>query len=200
MIEGRVKSPGVAVALTAMLAACQSAPTRLFMVEPIAPMSVPGAYKGPAVRVDAVQIPAALDRIEIVSEVAPGEFKVNDLDQWISPLGQGARQALTADLAARLPQGRVIFPHLEKRPGTISISVDVLAFNADRRGAKLQVSWLGISDGAQSRPYGGQMVLQTTVSGEGPASTATALSALLAQLADRIVVELLLLAPVDTSN
>jgi uncharacterized lipoprotein YmbA len=200
MIVRRSIAPGIAVVLTALLAACQSAPTRLFMLEPVPPSVIPASYDGPAVRVETVQIPPALDRIEIVSEVAPGEFKVSELDHWIAPLGQQVRQTLTADLAARLPQGRVIFPYLAKPPGTIGISVDVLAFNADRRGAHIQVSWLGTSDRAESRPCGGTMVLQTNSSGAEPASMSNALSMLLGQLADRIVQELSKAARVDEST
>jgi len=187
MIPRRLKPAGVAGALAALLAACQSAPTRLFMVEPVAPTAASSPYDGPAVRVEAVHVPAALDRMEIVSEIAPGEFKVSDLDRWMAPLGQGIRQALTLDLAARLPSGRVIFPHLAKPPECIGISVELLDFNIDRRGAEIDVSWLGTSDDARSPPRGGTMVLRTSLTGTGSASMATALSELLAQFADRIV-------------
>jgi uncharacterized lipoprotein YmbA len=192
MIMRRWFRTGVAGLLSALLAACHSAPTRFYMVEPIAPIATPADYRGPAVRVEAVHIPAALDRMEILNEVAPGEFKVRDLDQWAAPLGQGVRQALTADLAARLPPGRVIYPHLAKSPGTISISVDMLAFDADRQRATLQVSWLGTADGPQPAAHGESMVLHTTLSGAGPASMVAALSTLLATLADRIVGELMM--------
>jgi uncharacterized lipoprotein YmbA len=149
--------------------------------------------------VEAVHIPAALDRMEIVSQVAPGEYKVSEMDQWIAPLGQGIRQALTMDLAARLPPGRVVFPHIAKPPETLGLSVEILDFNIDRRGARLQVSWLGTSDGAGPRSCGSTFVLQTTLSGAGSASTATALSTLLAELADRIVAELMQQAAADAS-
>jgi uncharacterized lipoprotein YmbA len=200
MILRRCQLKRVAGILVALLAACHSAPTRLYMVEPITPTATADDYNGPPVQVEAVHIPAALDRMEIVSEVAPGEFKISELDRWMAPLGQGIRQALTADLAARLPQGRVIFPHLAKAPRTLSIRVELLEFNADRQGAKLLVSWLGTSEGAQPRSLGGTMVLQTSLSGAGSGSIATALSKLIAQLADRIVAELLLPAPGDAST
>jgi uncharacterized lipoprotein YmbA len=76
-----------------------------------------------------VHIPPALDRIEILSEVAPGEFKVNDLDHWVAPLGPVARQTLTADLIARLPQGRVIF-HTSQSPQGQSVSAWICSLSA----------------------------------------------------------------------
>jgi len=198
MIAHCYKALTVAVAgMAVFLTSCQSAPTRLFALDSIALTSIPSPYNGPAIRVDAVHIPPALDRIEILREIGLGEFKVSDRDQWVAPLGQLARQALTEDLIARLPQGRVIFPDLAKSTGTISVSVDLLAFSAGREGAKLQASWVGTSDGSQPRSYGGTMLLETTFRGAGSAATASALSTLLAELADRIVAELLLLAPVE---
>jgi uncharacterized protein len=201
MIARYFKPVGVIAAVPLLvMAACQSAPTRVFTLEPVVPRSIANPYSGPPVRIDAVHIPPALDRIEILSEVAPGEFKVSDLDHWVAPLGQVARQTLTADLIARLPQGRVIFPHLTKPAGAIGVSVDLLAFSADREGAKLHVSWVGTSDGSQPQSCGGTMMLQTTLPGAGSAATASALSTLLAQLADRIVAELMLLAPLEPAS
>ena len=201
MMARHFKPLTVAVAgMAVFLTSCQSAPTRLFALDPIAPTSIPSSYNGPAIRVDAVHIPPALDRIEILSEIGLGEFKVSDRDQWVAPLGQLARQALTEDLIARLPPGRVIFPDLAKSTGTISVSVDLLAFSAGREGAKLQASWVGTSDGYQPRSYGGTMLLETTLRGAGSAATASALSTLLAELADRIVAELLLSAPVEPAS
>jgi hypothetical protein len=77
--------------------------------------------------------------------------------------------------------------------------VELLEFNADRQGAMLQVSWVGTSEEARPRSLGGTLVLHTSLSGAGSGSIATALSKLIAQLADRIVAELLLPAPVDPS-
>jgi uncharacterized lipoprotein YmbA len=197
MIAHYFKPPTFAVAgMAVFLTSCQSAPTRLFALDSIAPTSITSSYNGPAIRVEAVHVPPALDRIEISSEVAAGEFRVDELDHWVAPLGQITRQVLTADLIARLPQGRVIFPHLAGPPGAIGINVDLLSFSADRQGATLYVSWVGIADASQSR-CGGTMVLETTRAGAGSAAVASALSTLLGQLADRIVAELMRLTPVD---
>jgi uncharacterized lipoprotein YmbA len=98
-------------------------------------------YVGPALRVDSVHVPPSMDRIEITTERAPGEFRINDLDHWAAPLARLARQTLTADLVLRLPAGRVIFPHLDKTQGAIGISVDILAFSAGAKGARLEASW-----------------------------------------------------------
>jgi uncharacterized protein len=191
---------GIVTVALLLMTACQSVSTRVFTVEPVVAASVASQYNGPPIRIDAVHIPPALDRIEILREVAPGEFEVSDLDHWVAPLGQVIRQTLTEDLIARLPQGRVIFPNLAKPAGTIGVSVDLLELSATRDGARLQVSWVGTSVESQPRSCGGTMVLRTALAGAGSAAMASALSTLLSQLADRIVAELLLMAPVEPAR
>jgi uncharacterized lipoprotein YmbA len=183
-----------------LLISCQGAPTRLFVLEPVEPTSISSSYNGPPIHVEAIHVPPALDRIKIPSEVAPGEFRISELDRWIAPVVQITRQVLTADLIARLPQGRVIFPHLARPVGAIGINVDLLSFSADREGARLHVSWVGTSAGSQPQSCGGTMVLLAPRLGAGSASMAGALSTLLAQLADGIVAQLMLLNPVDPST
>jgi uncharacterized protein len=198
MINHCLKPRTVAAAgMLLILSSCHSAPTRLFGLAAVAPTSISSSYAGPPIHVEAIHVPPALDRIEIPSEVAPDEFKVSDVDHWIAPLGQITRQVLTADLAARLPEGLVIFPHLARPVAAIGVNVDLLAFSAGREGARLQVSWVGTSGGSQGQSCGGTMVLNTARPVSGSASMAGALSALLAQLADGIVAQLLLLPPAE---
>ena len=177
-------------ALLALLAACGSAPTRLFTLDAVPPAAGSAVYGGPPLRVDAVHMPPELDRIEIVSRIAPGELAIDDLDHWSAPLAVVARQALSADLAARLPQGRLVFPHLAKPEGALGISVDVLEFKTSRSGAALEVSW--VIDPAHEPGASRATAVFTTAQGAGDAaSTARALGILLGQLADRIVADLL---------
>jgi uncharacterized lipoprotein YmbA len=195
MIARRLILGVTAAVLVLTISACRSAPTRVFSLEPVMPISVASTYTGPPIRIDTVHIPPSLDRIEIATEVGSGEFKIHDLDQWVAPLGQVVQQTLTADLIARLPQGRVIFPYLAKPAGSIGISVDLLVFSANREGAKLQASWAGGSDVPGARTCGGTMVLQTSLSSTGSVGLVGALSALLGQLADHMAADLLLSEP-----
>jgi uncharacterized lipoprotein YmbA len=127
-----------------------------------------------------------MDRIEITTEMAPGEFRINDLDHWAAPLGRLVRQALTQDLMVRMPEGRVISPHLPKPQGAIGIDLDIIAFSADAKGARFEASWMIIS--ADSRPplAPRMLLLKGATPSAGAAATVQALSELLAQLADRI--------------
>ena len=184
-------SVGTSALMAVMLVAgCHSAPTRLFTLYGVAAASSRNAYAGPPVRIDAVHVPPALDRIEVVGDIAPGEESISDLDHWSAPLGQVARQALAADLVTRLPEGRVIFPHLSKPAGALGISVDVLDISSDSRGTTLLASWIVTPAGALVRSAGGTVTLHTDLASHGAAATAQALSALLGQLADRIAADL----------
>jgi uncharacterized lipoprotein YmbA len=179
----------VLAATTGALNACSSAPTRLFTLYPVAP-SAPSAYVGPPIRVDAVHLPPALDRIEVVSEVSPGELKINDLAHWSAPLSQEARQTLSADLIARLPPGAVLYPHLAKPDGALGLSVDILEFKNGTAGASLQASWVITATKPAPNAIRGSVSLrldQPTVDATGAAHD---LSSLLGQLADHIVTDL----------
>jgi uncharacterized lipoprotein YmbA len=131
-----------------------------------------------------------MDRIEITTEMAPGEFRINDLDHWAAPLGQMVRQALTEDLMVRLPEGRVISPHLPKPQGAIGIDLDIIAFSADAKGTRLEASWMINPRDSKPRLAPRMLVLKDDTSSPGAVATARALSELLAKLADRISEEL----------
>ena len=187
-------SVGLLLASGAMLAACASAPTRFFTVDPVAP-SQPSAsvHGGPAVKVLAVNIPPALDREELVSETAPGEVKVHDLEHWEAPLGLTARQALTQDLAARLPAGAVLGPATPGGGAVAALSVDIVSFRAGPDGAQMQASWSVALPGGMATPQvfrAPLVLLQAPGGGSGGEATAQAFSALLGELSDQIAVML----------
>jgi uncharacterized lipoprotein YmbA len=176
------------------LSACRSAPTRLFSLQAIAPSAAPShgpgapnAYQGPALRVDSVTVPPAFDRLELVTETRPAQLKIEDLDEWSAPLVDEARQTLSADLIARLPAGRVIFPHLMKPEGTLGLSVDVLEFHADDAGASMLASWSIDAASGNHGATGGTATLRIPLSAGTSPAMVTAWDQLLAQLADRIV-------------
>ena len=186
----------LAAATLALPSACGSAPTRTYTVYAVAPATVRGDYAGPPVRVDAVHVPPSLNRLEIVTAAAPGELRLDDLAHWAAPLNQGVRQALSADLIARLPAGRVIYPHLAKPDGALGITVDLLLIELGPSVGRLQASWTvvaggtGMSNGARGAARGGAASWQIGPSTPGAAGAADSLSYLVGQLADRIAADL----------
>ncbi len=175
-----------------LVVSCQSTPTHLLTLEPVAPATLSSAHDGPPIRVDAVHLPPALDRAEVVGSQGPGGLMIYDFDQWSAPLGQLARQTLAEDLLRRLPAARIIFPYLPKPDGALGLTVDVLDMRVDETGVHLDASWLLTPSGANASAsgHGGTVSLRTAAPTVGAAGTAKALSALLGQLADRIVATL----------
>jgi len=184
----------VAVLLLLGLTACGSAPTRLYTLQAIAPTAALAGpvvpYQGPAVRVNTVHVPPEFDRIELVTSSAPGELKISDLDHWSAPLARLAQQVLTADLLARLPPGKVIFPHAARADGELGIAVDILDFDTRPPRASMHVTWTLTSGGPQVERRQGTALLQTPIGGGDAPAVARSFSELMAQLTDRLAANL----------
>jgi uncharacterized lipoprotein YmbA len=175
------------------LGACgHSPPTRFFTLDLVAPAATTAGagYGGAPVIVHAVHIPPALDRMEMVNETSPGAVQINDFAHWAAPLGQSARQALIQDLASRLPAGKVVYPDAPLPSAVIGLTVDVLSFNATAGGASLQAS-LTFSSATPNRSWRTRQVdLKLDGDYHTPEATARALSALMGQVSDAAVDEL----------
>ena len=182
-----------ASALTTLLGACQSAPTRIYNLEPVAPAKRLEQYQAPALRVDTVNVPAGWDRIEILRPAAPGAEQISDFDHWPAPLSQVARLVLSDDLDQRLPTGSVIYPRLPKSNGALGISVDILAFSVEGSRASMRASWLisgaGVAAAGIPSAKRSAALLVTSISGSDPSATAHTWSVLIGQLADRIAAD-----------
>lgn len=171
------------------IAGCGSSPTRLYTPYSPGQQQLVANYTGPPMRVDSVHLPPSLDRLEIITDLARGEKKINELDHWSAPLGQLARQTLTEDLAVRLPPGTLIYPHLNKPAGALGIQVDILEFGVNERGARLMASYSVASSSGVAMRADAQL-LDTAQTGTTPAATAQALSALLDKLAQHVAQKL----------
>lgn len=175
-----------------VLAGCgHSPPSRFFTLAP-APSASPAS--GPAssraaiapVQLDAVHIPAAIDRPEIVTETGPARVQISGQDRWAAPLGEMMRRTLAQDLASRLPQGAFVFPEAPKPQGTRGLVVTVLQLTASPDGrVDLQANWSLLDTGSRQAAGGDNLRLSATA-GAGSAGQAQALSAVLGQLADHI--------------
>ncbi|MDP9044875.1 MAG: PqiC family protein, partial [Pseudomonadota bacterium] len=128
--------PWLGVAWTALtvsalaVGGCAGSPsTRYYVVTPVAARAPSNtAYAGPAIEVRVVQVPPALDRLEMVRDSDPGRVEVLDFDHWAAPLGRLARQTLTEDLARRLPPDKVVIPGAAWPGPRASLTVDILSY------------------------------------------------------------------------
>jgi uncharacterized lipoprotein YmbA len=145
-------------------------------------------YAGPPVRVDAVHLPADMDRAEITTRAATGRLEIHEFDHWGAALSKMARETLTADLITRLPPGKVIIPPLDKPDGTLGLNVVILQFSPDPNGPRFAASWEAST--GRSSPSESYLITLKSANADTPSEVANSLSELLAQLADRIATQL----------
>ncbi len=179
------------------VAACGHSPATQFYTLDALPGHGQPASPAPLLRVDQVQVPAVLDRPQLVHEYAQGQLKVDEFSHWGAPLGQLMRTTLTQDLAARLPSGNLAPGAGPGRPGTIGISVEIVSVDSSASGMTMDVVWT--ASVAPPPPAKGQAQspspvitshtsrLTTPESASIPAGYAAGLSSLMAGLADEIV-------------
>ncbi len=178
---------GCAAALA--LGACQSAPTRIYGLEPALGKTRIDAYQAPAIRIDTLSVPAGWDRSEILALAADGTLEISDFDHWSAPLPQIAMQALSEDLDLRLPPGSVIYPRLPKPDGAQGVSVDILEFSLTASQVTMQASWLIVAAGGSPSAKRSVASLHAAMTSAHPAAVARAWSELIGQLADRIAAD-----------
>jgi uncharacterized lipoprotein YmbA len=183
-----------ALSAAVLLAGCGHSPdTALFVLTAQTPQAR-SAYAGPPIQVRAVRLPPQFDRPEVLDDGGGGAVTPRSFAQWAAPVGELARSALTSDLAARLPEGQVIYPDSPAPAGALLISVDFLDARISGAAGSAEASWSVVTPGP--RPGVAAVVVTHTASlhvppqGFGPAGDAGALSRLLAQLSDRIVASL----------
>jgi uncharacterized protein len=174
--------------LVTLLADCRSSPPkRFYVLDPIPAQERSSAATGKVVQVAAVNIPASLDRQEMVREGANGSLQISDIDRWGAPLADMTQNVLTRDLAARLPAGAVLPPRTNAPPGTFEITVDLLQFGRDATGnVVLDGGWALYRLGSDT-PIMNRQVKLSEGGSTDYASQVQAMSRLLGRMADDIV-------------
>jgi len=177
--------------LLPLLAACGSSPaTRFYTLDSLPPRASVTVAAAPVLRVDQVQVPAVLDRPQLVHEYAAGQLKVDEFSHWGAPLGQLMRAILEQDLAARLPSGGLA-PAAGPRPlGTIDIAVDIVSVGNTSGGMTMDVVWTStvLPAAAQVPVVTAHTTRLTTASSAAdPQGYTAGLSAMIGDLADTIV-------------
>jgi uncharacterized lipoprotein YmbA len=184
-----VRATAGVTGLCFLLAACGSAPTRFYTLEPVAPkQTVSGAAAKPPIEVGAVPVPAELDRDAVVLRDGGDRLDISGQDQWGAPLGSLVRQALTADLTARLASGSVLAPgSTAPKAGLRVLKVELQHFMGDTNGAvRLDANWSLLRAGSSDVLRRGHEVVHVQAASGKPADVVPAMSEALGQFADRI--------------
>ena len=187
-----VRQPVLHPIMILLLPLCACAPgsrTSFLTLDPTPSNRILADYSGPPIQVQAVRLPAEMDRLEVVQHTAADTLSVDDFSRWGAAPGELSRRALSADLAARLPQGAVAYPGEAASPKTLALTVDVVTLQDGPEGAILEASWTLTSG---SGPVLARRTERLVIGSAGRGSNAVAaeLSQLLGDLADRIVIAL----------
>jgi uncharacterized protein len=145
--------------------------TRYYILEAEPTSSNPARSPIPSLGVGPVELPAYLDRREIVRRAGPGRLEVAGVDRWAAPLDDLFASVLEEDLRAAVPARQVsAWPWAVEDAPEWSVSVEVLRFDGEPDGtAVLEARWSVRRRGALAR----QGVTNARVRGSTPAVGAT---------------------------
>jgi uncharacterized lipoprotein YmbA len=178
--------------LAAALAGCASAPLHYYTLDPVPPTAATVTTPGPTLLVGSVILPATLDRVGLVRRAGEDRIDIADSDRWAGPLDDLLRQALTRDLALRLP-GRTVLTTAETPPAGDRryLTVSATEFDGDIAGhVVLEAHWT-LFAGTPAEPIAQrQERIAVDASDASPAATVNAMSAAAGVLADRIAAAL----------
>ncbi len=181
------------VAICQLNACADSQPVRYYTLTAIGAAGAAnsaGASGQIKIRLEPVTIPPELDRLQIVRRVGPYSVRISDFDRWAAPLQEQIRRTLSDDLTARMPAGLIVDPD---EPATSEprrrLSVAIAAFSAnDSCGSSLRAEWAVRAPGGEMEH--GQQQVQVAGDASCTGGVPAAMSAALAQLADRLAAAL----------
>jgi uncharacterized lipoprotein YmbA len=113
----------------------RSPASRTYVLEPTAARSE-GLASGPVVAVVGVarvSVPDWLDRPYVLARAANGEIVADDVSRWGEPLPRGVQRVLTENLAALLPDRRILVDPISPRV-IVDYRVEVTVVDVARQG------------------------------------------------------------------
>lgn len=137
----------------------------------------------PRIAIEGIELPPGLDRRGIVVHASATELEIRETEQWTSTLETMVLHTLAHDLAARLPEGTMVLPGQPRPEGAIlpvSVMFDELAPGPEPVFV-LDARWSAGGDVIRHER------VEVPMASLESAEVATAMSAALATLADRIV-------------
>ncbi len=174
------------LALPALLAACASPEPAYYTLLARPGPTIAGAAK--LIELRRIGLAGYLDRPEIVRNSADYRLTIPGGERWGEPLGDLVARTLAENLSTRLP-GSSVFTSGGSISATAdaTIELDLQRFDLDPQGQVLLLAQVAVSRG-RARATAATQAIRLTVPPAGPSTTdlVAAMSAALAQLADRL--------------
>lgn len=189
----RSRRPILVLAAALLLASCAGTPETHFYVLSSVPAAPAASAAGgtPARRVIAigpVTLPDYLNQPGIVTRGGPNRIYVASFHQWAGSLPAMATRVLIQDVAARLPEDRVVaFDSGSSRRPDLRVAVEIAQFDVDEAGHAVVAARFEIDAPAASAGSSAHDALaRAQAAGSSYDDRAAALSQALAQLSDEI--------------
>jgi uncharacterized lipoprotein YmbA len=131
----------LAVTAAALLAACASAPLHYYTLLPGSAAPVAESATAIAFEVLTVNVPAQVDRPQLVVRQGGQSVALLEGERWIAPLADEVRGALAADLTRALP-GRDVGGMAPSGKPLLQVSLDVRRFDSQPGDhALIEAAW-----------------------------------------------------------
>jgi uncharacterized protein len=182
-------------ALVCLTAACQSAPSQLYVLSadtgspagtPDAPPKLHAWNSGTMAATSAsrpirlgvsVIVPEYLDRTDIVRRTGENELTTSRDAQWGESLSVDAARVLSEDLAARLPAVEVMMlPSRGYGPADYEVQVELTRFDSNIAGTSTAAGWWRLRDATNREVVGSRIEHTEHATGQGYAAMAAAMS------------------------
>ena len=159
------------VTLTAALAlaGCASPPARFHVLAATAVPEAGTVLTKDAVTVEAVAVPAAVDRPQFVVQLTSNRVVVDEFNRWAAPLPASIARTLAENLSVLLGTPRVVSgPLAASFDPAYRVSVDIQRFDSIRgQGVVVDAVWVVRRSAAGGTVTSGRSTLREAAAGEG---------------------------------
>jgi len=177
--------------LLSVLAACSSAPVHYHQLQAGLQGSEP-EQAGAVVLVEAVNLPAGVDRPQLLLEAGDGQPQLLEQQYWTASLSRLLTQAVAGNLAQRLALSSVYAaPQLGLARADLTLQLDVRTFRLRRgQGAQLAAAWRLNRPGQAAPLLQGYFDQQQAASSDDSTALVAAQQGLLDRLSKQIATDL----------
>lgn len=190
-----VGAAGLALAMTGCVSLKRTSEARFFFLRSLTevPDATTGEGMGDVVGVLPVRLPSHLERSQLVTQVAPGELRINEFLRWAEPLEVGVTRTVAENLARLLPEHRLVnHPWPSSASARCRVAVELSSFGPSASGeVQLEGRW-ALLPMTSERPLLTRPVslrrgpLPSGPAGVDPGTAVHAMSELLADLSRQI--------------
>ena len=174
----------VAVAYSATLTACRSAPARTYTLASTPGTARPGAPVAIVIR--DIALPKYLDRPQIVRYGDAYELTLSDFERWGEPLSDMVGRLLVENLSQRLPRSTIYLAASPvAAPADAILDVDITRFEAAASGdVLLEARWAVRDEASDNTRWSQSTRFTATPVTSDTAALVAAMSDALGQLSD----------------